>query len=292
LQDAHVIRPDEQKRKLMAAGIGGGGALTLVLFLIAWWESRRQRVNSVDEVIHGLGMKLMGTVPALPNRRISPTNPDIRWQNILTESVDTARTMLLHKARSESLQAIMVTSATGGEGKTSLSSHLAASLARAGRKTLLLDADLRNPAIHRLFGLERSPGLADLLRGEVEWAETIQPTAAPGLFLVPAGQCDGLALQALAQDAFRNIVGHLRSEFDFIVVDSAPVLPVADSLLIGQSVDGVIFSILRDVSRLPKVYSAHQRLEMLGVRMLGAVVSGARVEDYGPDYEYVNEAIR
>ena len=83
-----------------------------------------------------------------------------------------------------------------------------------------------------------------------------------------------------------------RAEFDFIVVDSAPVLPVADSLLIGQSVDGVIFSILREVSRLPKVYAAHQRLEMLGVRLLGAVVSGARVEDYGPDYEYVNEAMR
>jgi polysaccharide biosynthesis transport protein len=287
-----VTHPDEQKRKLMAAGASGAAALTLVLFLIAWWESRRQRVNSVDEVIHGLGMKLMGTVPALPSRRISPARPDIRWQNILTESVDTARTMLLHKARSESLRAIMVTSATGGEGKTSLSSHLAASLARAGRKTLLLDADLRNPAIHRLFGLERTPGLADLLRGDVEWAETVQPTAAPGLSLIPAGLCDGLALQSLAQDGFRHILELLRSEFDFIVVDSAPVLPVADSLLIGQSVDGVIFSILREVSRLPKVYAAHQRLEMLGVRMLGAVVSGARVEDYGPDYEYVNEAIR
>jgi capsular exopolysaccharide synthesis family protein len=297
LQDAYVTRPDEQKRKLVAAGISGTGALALVLFLIAWWQSRRQRVNSVDEVTHGLGMELMGTVPALPSRRqlqisSSSAKPDIRWQNILTESVDTARTMLLHKARSESLRTIMVTSAAGGEGKTSLSSHLAASLARAGRKTLLVDADLRNPAIHRLFVQERSPGLSDLLRGEVELAETIQATPAPGLYLIPAGRCDGLALQALAQDGFRNIIEPLRADFDFIVVDSAPVLPVADSLLIGQFVDGVIFSILYDVSRLPKVYAAHQRLEMLGIRMLGAVVSGARVEDYGPDYEYLTEAHR
>jgi capsular exopolysaccharide synthesis family protein len=193
----------------------------------------------------------------------------------------------LHKARSDSLRVVMVTSATGGEGKTSLSSHLAASLARAGRRTLLLDADLRNPAIHRLFGVERSPGLCELLRGEVELADTIQPTPATQLSLIPAGRCNSLALQALAQDSFRRICEQLRSEYDFIVIDSAPVLPVADSLLVAQNVDGVIFSILHDVSRLPKVYAAHQRLEMLGIRMLGAVVSGTQADSYGPDYQYV-----
>jgi capsular exopolysaccharide synthesis family protein len=291
LEEAYVTHPDEQKRKLAASAAAGGGALALVLFGIAWFEFRRQRVNSVDEVIQGLGMKLMGTVPALPSRRqlrlmSSNDRGNVRWQNVLTESVDTARTMLLRRAASESLQMIMVTSAVGGEGKTSLSSHLAASLARAGRKTLLLDADLRNPAIHRLFGMDRSPGLCELLRGEIDVADAIQPTPASGLSLIPAGHCDELALQALAQDSFQKICEPLRAEFDFIVVDSAPVLPVADSLLVGQYVDGVIFSILYDVSRFPKVYAAHQRLEMLGIRMLGAVVSGAKVDDYGPDYQY------
>lgn len=292
LEDAYVSHPDEQKRRILAASAAGGGALALILFVISWWESRRQRVNSVDEVIDGMGIKLMGTVPALPSRRQlrmigSNDSAGQLWQNILTESVDTARTMLLHMARSESLRSVMVTSAMGGEGKTSLSSHLAASLARSGRKTLLLDADLRNPAIHRLFGLDRSPGLCELLRGEAILAEAIQPTSAPGLCLIPAGRCDVLALQALAQDGFQQICKHLEAEFDFVVVDSAPVLPVADSLLVGQYVDAVIFSILHDVSRLPKVYAAQQRLEMLGIRMLGAVVSGTQVDSYGPDYQYV-----
>jgi succinoglycan biosynthesis transport protein ExoP len=236
-------------------------------------------------------MKLMGTVPALPSRRqlrlmSSNGHGDVRWQNILTESVDAARTLLLHRAASQSLRMIMVTSAVGGEGKTSLSSHLAASLARAGRKTLLLDADLRNPAIHRLFGMDRSPGLCELLRGEVDVADAIQPTPATGLSLIPAGRCDEMALQGLAQNNFQKICEPLRAEFDFIVVDSAPVLPVADSLLVGQFVDGVILSILYDVSRFPKVYAAQERLEMLGIRMLGAVVSGTKVDDYGPDYQY------
>jgi capsular exopolysaccharide synthesis family protein len=294
LEKAYLIHPDESKRKLLAALSAGGGALGLVLFVISWWEFRRQRVNSVDEVVHGLGLKLMGTVPALPNRRqLRMTggngSPDLRWQNILTESVDTARTMLLHMARSESLRVVMVTSATGGEGKTSLSSHLAASLSRAGRKTLLLDADLRNPAIHRLFGIERSPGLCEILRGEATLAETIRPTPAPGLSFVPAGRCDNLALQTLAQDHLQLIYEQTRSEFDFVIVDSAPVLPVADSLLVAQSADAVIFSILHDVSRLPKVYAAHQRLEMLGIRILGAVVSGTHVDSYGPDYQYAGQ---
>jgi Mrp family chromosome partitioning ATPase len=107
--------------------------------------------------------------------------------------------------------------------------------------------------------------------------------------MIPAGRCDSLALQALAQDHFKKIAEPLRAGYDFIVVDSAPVLPVADSLLIGQCVDAVIFSILHDVSRLPKVYAAHQRLEKLGIRMLGAVVSGTHVDAYGPEYQYLTQ---
>jgi succinoglycan biosynthesis transport protein ExoP len=294
LEEAYVTRPNNTRRKLVAAALSGGGALGLVLLVIAWWDFRRQRVNSVDEVVQGLGMRLMGTVPALPSRRqlrliSSNGRGDSRWQSILTESVDTARTLLLHQVTAESLRVIMVTSAVGAEGKTSLSSHLAASLARSGRKTLLLDADLRNSAIHRLFCVDRSPGLCELLRGEVNLVDTIQPTLVPGLSLIPGGRCDELALQSLAQENFGKICEPLRKEFDFIVIDSAPVLPVADSLLVGQFVDGVIFSILHDVSRLPKVYAAHQRLEMLGIRMLGAVVSGAKMDEYCPAYQYRTE---
>jgi capsular exopolysaccharide synthesis family protein len=293
LDNAYIVHPDDLKRKLVASGLSGIGTLGLVLLLIAWVEHRPRRVHSVQEV-QELGMKLVGTVPALPSRRQfrllnSNGDGDAHWHSILTESVDTARTMLLHLARSERTQVVMVTSATGGEGKTSLSSHLAASLARAGRKTLLLDCDLRNPALHRLFGTSRSPGLCEVLRHQTELSEVIWQTPAPGLWMIPAGQCDGQALQALAQDKFRKIAEFLRPGYDFIVVDSAPVLPVADSLLVGQCVDAVIFSVLNDVSRLPKVYAAHQLLEKLGIRLLGAVVSGTHVDTYAPEYQYVTQ---
>jgi Mrp family chromosome partitioning ATPase len=107
------------------------------------------------------------------------------------------------------------------------------------------------------------------------------------LSVVPAGQCDAIALQALAQGSIQPIFAQLRQQFDFIIVDSCPVLPVADSLLIGQQADAVVFSILRDVSRMPKVFAAYQRLAMLGIRMLGAVVNGTNEASYGSDYHYL-----
>ena len=205
-----------------------------------------------------------------------------RLQSLLVESIDAARTMILHASRIEAIRTVMITSAVKGEGKTSLACHLATSLARAGRRTLLIDCDLRSPAAHRLFDLPPGPGLSEVLRGEVDAADVIQPTPAHGLHLIPAGRCDALAIQALAQDGIRALFDDLRARYDFIIVDSAPVLPVADSLLVSQVVDAVIFSILRDVSRVPMVHAAYERLTALGTRTLGAVVSRDHWRDLWP----------
>jgi Mrp family chromosome partitioning ATPase len=105
--------------------------------------------------------------------------------------------------------------------------------------------------------------------------------------MVPAGICDSHATQALAHETVENIFEELRGQFDFIVLDTCPVLPVADALLLGQHVDGVIFSILRDESRLPKVYAAYQRMASLGCKMLGAVVHGTASDSYSSEYQQV-----
>jgi capsular exopolysaccharide synthesis family protein len=155
-------------------------------------------------------------------------------------------------------------------------------------KTLLIDADLRNPTVHRLFELPNDSGLCDLLRGEAGAAEVTQPTGMSGLSVIPAGQWDYAAAQGLAQYRTQAVLGQLRREYDFILIDSSPVLPVTDALLIGQSVDGVVFSILRDVSRLPNVYVASQRLAAVGARTLGAVVNGVSESLYVSSYKYVS----
>jgi capsular exopolysaccharide synthesis family protein len=207
-----------------------------------------------------------------------------QWQNRLTESVDAIRTTLLSAARYEGLRRVMVTSAVGGEGKTLLSCHLAVSLARAGCKTLLIDGDLRRPSVHRVFNIPLGQGLSELLRGEVEPAGIANPGPIDGLSIITAGQSDSRAIQNLARDRIGAVLRQLSDSYDFVVVDSAPVLPVADAQLIGQHVDGVVFSVMRDVSRLPAVYAACERLALLRIRILGAVVNGTHGGIYQSSY--------
>jgi capsular exopolysaccharide synthesis family protein len=291
----NVITFPTQQKKRQIITVTGTALLSffLTLFVVAWWDMRAKRIASVDEVVNSLGLTVIGTLPAWRarsgRRQIGAKSyRDIRWQSMFTESVDATRTMLLHAARKEQLRVVMVTSAVSGEGKTSLSSHLATSIARAGRRTLLLDCDLRNPAAHKLFDLPVGPGFSEVLRGEASLSDVIQPTTINGLWMIPAGQCDERSIQGLTQEEVRDLFAQLKEQFEFVVVDSSPVLPVADSMLVAQYVDAVLFSILRDVSRIPMVYTAYHRLEVLGVRMLGVVVNGANDEtqNYGYGYGY------
>jgi capsular exopolysaccharide synthesis family protein len=295
LQRAETPTSRDYGRQAKFAGVAGVGMFGLLLLGVSWFEFRLRRISAADEVVHGLKMGLVGTLPALPYRArramaTASTSPrDLRWQGQLTEAVDAIRTLLLHSARTESMQVVMVTSAMNGEGKTSLASQLAASLARAWRKTLLVDGDLRNSALHKLFGLPQEPGLSEVLRGEITPADTIRATSLSRLWLLPAGHWDSHAVQALAQDGVREMFNQLKHLYDFIIVDSCPVLPVADSLLLGQHVDAVIFSILRDVSRVPAIHAAQQRLNNLRVRILGAVVIGDQAHSGGEAYRYQSQ---
>ena len=281
-------KKDSTKQYMMCGGASFGG-FALAILAVSFWEMKSMRIGSVDEVVNHLGLALVGTLPALPRRggKLAKTD-DQRWQGLLVESIDATRTMLLHASRVNATRAVMITSAMKGEGKTSLAAHLATSLARAGRKTLLIDCDLRRPTLHQLFDVARVPGICELLRGEAEVNDVIRPTPADDLNLMPAGHCDGLALQSIAQDGFRDVLAILKKRYDFIIIDSAPVLPVVDTMLLSQQVDAVLFSIMRDVSRVPLVHAAHERLTSLGVRMLGAVVSAIDHRDsmHSYDYEY------
>jgi capsular exopolysaccharide synthesis family protein len=249
---------------------------------IAWLECRQRRVRSANHVAQGLGIPVVGAVPNLPNLERHLVGPagetDLEGHPVM-ESIDSLRTLLLCDAATESTRVLLVTSAGPGEGKTTLASHLAGSLARAGRKTLLIDGDLRTPAAHQLFELPQQPGFSEVLLGEVEAAEAVLATPIDGLALMAAGQWDREVMQALARDGMQGIFEKLLEEFDFLVIDSHPVMAATDALLIGQRSDAVIVSVLREVSRAPQVYGACQRLAALGIRVLGAVVNGTDPEE-------------
>jgi succinoglycan biosynthesis transport protein ExoP len=267
-------------RQLKVAGAAGLGLFGLVFLGVGLLEFRHRRVYTSEDVARGLGLNLLGTLPNSPEQAGSLVSTEA---HLLAEAVDGVRTRLLHAARLDKRRVVMVASAVAGEGKTSLACHLAASLSRSGHKTLLIDGDLRNPAVHRRFGLSVEPGFADALRGETPVRQLVRANSTDGLSILTAGQCDRQAIRALAQDGVKKVLDQLKGEFEFIIIDVCPVLPVADALLIGQNADAVVLSVLRNFSRLPAIYEAQRRLASLDIPMLGAVVLGESTDSYGAE---------
>jgi capsular exopolysaccharide synthesis family protein len=268
------------------------GVFMLLAVGVCLLESQSKRISAVDEVSQGLGMPVLGTLPAVSSRvrqLVQGGAPAPENQSGLLEAVDGLRTLLLHSPHAEGARVIVVTSAVAGEGKTTLATHLAASLARAWRKTLLVDCDLRNPNGHRLLNVSQDPGFCEALRGEAEFEDAIRETPISRLWMLPAGNCNAHALQALAQEGIESIFDRFKEEYDFIVIDSSPVLPVPDALHLARCADAVVLSVMRDVSRTPAIYATQQRLRALGVRLLGAVVIGDRSNKYGYGYPYTKK---
>jgi capsular exopolysaccharide synthesis family protein len=251
--------------------LGGG---TIVLF-----EYLRDRVSTPDEVAQRVGLRVIGTVPRVSRSRKRPNDSHV------SECVDGIRAVVSQTGR-EAPRVILVTSAVEHEGKTTFAAQLAASLARSGKRTLLLDGDLRHPNVHLALGLDLRAGLPEVLRGEVSADEAVQPTAIDGLFAVTGGACDYAAITALSRPESAAVIKHYREGFDHVVIDAGPVLAFADVLLLGQLSDIAIVATMRDVSRMPQVTSAVDRLRSVGIRVLGAVVNG--VTDSAPRRLYAS----
>ena len=203
IEKADNPRAEEDKR-LKMAGMGGVGTFALVLLAIAWLEQQARRIDTADEVTAGLGLRVMGSLPPrvrTERRRLTSADPrPVTPDQALIESIDAARMHLLHTTRHHDIRSLMVTSAMSGEGKTSLACHLAASIARSGRNTLLIDCDLRKPSLHELFDQPLTPGFSELLRGQARIEDVVRPTPADELWMIPAGQWDRKAVEALSRD--------------------------------------------------------------------------------------------
>ena len=243
-------------------------------------EYRTRRVTRSGTRPTDSGLRLLGTVPALGGRAGRGGRYNADPHRALAEAIDTTRTLVLYGAADRRVRTLLVTSAVDGEGKTSLAGHLAISLARAGFRTLLVDGDVQAPSAHALFGVPAAPGLCEVLRGEAPRADALHPTGLPGLTVLPAGAWDLVARQALAGNRWKAIRAELEAEYDFVIVDSGPVLLVSDSLLMARDADGVLLSVLLDVSRVASVEETRDRLRAVGANVLGVVVNGVVTPSY------------
>ncbi|MFM8581980.1 MAG: polysaccharide biosynthesis tyrosine autokinase, partial [Planctomycetaceae bacterium] len=263
-----AVTPQAPNSKLRYAGTGLSALATFLMIAagIVFLDLRTMKINTLDEIVKTTGLPIIGSLPIIPTNQRSGKGSAVagaanqgKWQGALIESVNSARVMLVRRAELDRSQVFMVASAMTSEGKTTVCSHLATSLARAGYRVVIVDGDLRRPTIHRVFGVKADPGVCSLLEGKTTLSESIQPTSQEGLFVVSAGTLTSGALRKLSQEGIPELVAQLRQEFDFVMIDSSPVLSVTDGLVLAQHVDGVLMSLRRDVSQHPRFINAYQR---------------------------------
>lgn len=270
--------PNPAKKAKMMAGAALAGFLAGLLG-VALLDLRSGRIDSPDGVDRHLHTGVVGCIPrvslgVLAGLARSPTGPgDIAaW-----DAADACRTLLLN-ALGTGPKVIMVTSAAAGEGKTALSVQLALSLGRAGKRTLLIDGDIRKPAIHSVFGEPLGPGLSDVLRKTHSLPNVVRPGPLPSVCLVPAGVCNPQEAVSLLQLRLGSLIRKCRPHFDVILIDTPPLLNLPDSMVIGRHADGTILSLMNEVSTLPATQAACARLRTMNITLLGAVLNGARVK--------------
>jgi capsular exopolysaccharide synthesis family protein len=286
---AQPARITDGKSKLTKTIATGVGSFLLPMVVVVLLEIRKARINSHDEIQRGLGLSVLGSLPLIPGaamRNLRSTSPKQQyWRTLLAESVDSIAAVLLRGVKQNTIRKVMVSSATSGEGKTTLAANLATSLASAGHSTVLVDFDLRCPALHRVLDLNLQPGLNELLRDPKELHASLQKTQIPNLAFLAAGRWSSTGLAGLATADLKSLFKQLLVDFEFVVVDGSPILPIVDTRLIAQHVDTVIISVLRDKSRVPQVRAACELLRTFSVSILGVVMTGSFSAAY-PDSKY------
>lgn len=278
---------DEPVRKLPLTELG---ATTLASFLLPLgfaflWESSVRRINSVEQLESKTHVDVIGEVSRLPARQGGRARALGHELGLFEESIDSLRTSLLLSNEEQEIQVISVCSAVSGEGKTSVSSQLAVSIARAtGQPVLLVDGDMRAPDIHQIFEVPLSPGLTDVLDGKSSLEESINRSWSEHVHLLPAGELDKSPHKLLGTPTFRALLDEARLWYRYIVVDTPPVLAASESLVIAKHADGTIVCAMRDFSRENHVRLAHARLKATGAGVIGTVLNGVPVRSYASRY--------
>jgi succinoglycan biosynthesis transport protein ExoP len=227
-------------------------------------------------------------LPALPTADLGipiiyVNNP----QSVAAEAYRTIRTGILLSQAGEPPRVMLVSSAQSSEGKTTSTVNLAATLASSGARVVLIDADLRRPSVYKFFALDRDqPGLVDLLTGQADLATVSVVDKIPNVTIIPSGRIPPNPAELLGSVEMARLLDHLRGLFDYVLVDSPPVLPVTDSVILSRYVDGVLLVVKGGATPKKVVRDAAERLRTVGARILGAVLNDVDVTR--GDYYYYN----
>lgn len=208
----------------------------------------------------------------------------------VTESFRTIRTNIQFSSVVNEVQVIVFTSTLPSEGKTSTTSNVAVVSAQAGKRVLLIDADMRKPQIHHRFQISNLDGLSSVLIRERNSGQCIVETNVLNLYILPSGPIPPNPSEMLSSRMFARFIEECRKDFDLILIDSPPVLSVTDALLLSQVADGVVFVIDAHQTNRVQAKRAVAALEQVNAKILGAVLNRVDKRDSGYAYSYYYSA--
>lgn len=208
--------------------------------------------------------------------------------SIPSEAFKALRTRVQYsKVGQEPLKTILVTSSTPGEGKTLISVNLAGTFAQLGKKTLIIDLDLRKPRVHSLFNLNKHPGLVDYLFNEVKFEDIIRPTGLNNLSLITSGTIPPNPSETIASKNMKDFIERLKKEFDIIIFDSAPVIAVTDLEILSSLVDATVLVVSADMTEFEVMEKSVEMLKRSSSSFAGTVLNNFSYKaGYGSYYKY------
>ena len=270
----------------MLLGLVSGAVLAIGLTF--FFEYLDSRLKTPEEVKAHLGLPALGMVPALAPQSWKGREPliHIGVPPGFAEAFRTIRTNVLFSSAEEGARALVITSTGPGEGKTTVASNLAIGFAQAGQRVLLIDADMRRPRVHEVFGRRQEPGLSNVMVGNAKASQSVHKTGVPGLWLLAAGHLPPNPAELLGSQRFRDFVTSLKEHFDLILIDSPPVMAVTDAVIAAHAANGVVFVVGSEMTSRQAARAAVEQLEQGRVHFVGAILN--RVDLERNSYYYSN----
>lgn len=251
--------------------------------------------RSPDDIAQSLALPILGHIPFIPKSKQKQTEGITfdgtaisvhQPKSKISEAYRAVRTALFFSNRQRDIKVIQVTSPSPGDGKSTLALNLAVSIAQSGQKVLLVDADLRRPRQHKVVGENAEHGFAAVLRGDLAVAEAAIETQVPGLYFIPCGERPSNPAELLTSPKLPEFIEIARQQYDYVIIDSPPLLAVTDPSVIAPRVDAVVLTFrLRKNIKLTSD-RARDILASVGAEILGVVVNGIGGQAGYGDYKY------
>jgi succinoglycan biosynthesis transport protein ExoP len=277
LDPAKVPGMPFQPKPVQSVLLGTLVGLVMGSFFAISRERTDRTIQSPGEITSVLELPEFGTVPTASVERFSESplelaaiQPD---RPLLSASFRSILTSLLFARREAGPCTVVLTSANPGEGKTTVAANLALALSEVGQRVVLIDADLRRPRLHTVFESPIAPGFSDLLTDRARIPQAIRATAFANLSLLPAGAEDPAATALLYSSRLRDILEYCRKNFDIVLLDTPPMLQIADARVIGRVADSVVLVIRAGKTTREAALAARQRLAEDGTPMNGCVLN-------------------